>query len=180
MGKSRALRSPDAAQRNPGTDRPVSCATLGRTKVARRGDVTVCNAGLFDWNYGTVEVPDWGRAGILISDRMITAGDVQYEPRQRKAAEIAPNVLLAIAGDYSIHSQAIKDTHKQLRGNVKPDPYDVALIYGRAIQAIKRRQAEDLYLSPLGLNTRYFCRPAKRDVRRAKQCAFGPPTIISG
>jgi hypothetical protein len=148
--------------------------------VARRGDVTVCNAGLFDWNYGTVEVPDWGRAGILISDRMITAGDVQYEPRQRKAAEIAPNVLLAIAGDYSIHSQAIKDTHKQLRGNVKPDPYDVALIYGRAIQAIKRRQAEDLYLSPLGLNTRYFCRPAKRDVRRAKQCAFGPPTIISG
>jgi hypothetical protein len=29
----------------------------------------------------------------------------------------------------------------------------VALVYGRAIQAIKRRHAEDIYLAPLGLNT---------------------------
>lgn len=122
----------------------------------RAKDVTVCIAGLFGWNYGTLERPDLGRVGILLSDRMITAGDAQYEPQKQKAAQLAPKVLVAIAGDYSIHSQAIKDTHAQLRGKADPHPYDAALIYGRAIQGIKRRQAEDLYLSPLGLNTDTF------------------------
>jgi 20S proteasome alpha/beta subunit len=114
--------------------------------------VTVCIAGLFDWNYAKTG-EDFGRAGFLLSDRMITAGDVQYEPRQRKWAEIASNITLAIAGDISTHSQALKDTHAQLRGDRAPAPYDVASIYGRAIQSIKRRKAEDLYLAPLGLNT---------------------------
>ena len=35
-------------------------------------------------------------------------------------------------------------------------PANIALIYGQAIQAIKRRHAEDLFLSPLGLNTDTF------------------------
>jgi hypothetical protein len=35
-------------------------------------------------------------------------------------------------------------------------PQDVALIYGQAMQAVRRRRAEDIYLAPLGLNTDTF------------------------
>lgn len=61
-----------------------------------------------------------------------------------------------LAGDYAFHSEVILATSKQLRGNLNAEPENIALIYGRAIQAVKRRQAEDSILAPLGLNTDTF------------------------
>lgn len=121
--------------------------------------MTVCIAALFTWSYPPTmggSVPTFGRAAAVLSDRMITAGDIQYEPQQLKIATISPRILLLIAGDYSIHSQAIKDTQKQTRNILDATPHNVALIYGHKIQAIKQRQAEDLYLAPLGLNMDTF------------------------
>ena len=119
--------------------------------------MTVCIAVLFQWNYADNNSPvDLGRSALVVSDRMITAGDVQYEPQQFKVAEFGENVLALVAGDFSIHSEAMKNTQLQLRGDRQPEPERVALIYGQAIQAIKRRQAETLYLSPLNLNTESF------------------------
>jgi hypothetical protein len=118
--------------------------------------MTVCVASLFHWNYGTVASPVWGVAAIAASDRMITAFDVEYEPAQLKFAFVTLRVCILIAGDYSIHSEAIQETMKQLRGTPEAHPLNVSLIYGRAIQAIKRRQAEDIYLAPLGMNTDTF------------------------
>jgi hypothetical protein len=118
--------------------------------------VTVCIATLFRWNYGTLASPEFGMAAITASDRKITAGDVEYEPPKLKMAQLSPRCLVLIAGDYAIASEAIFGTHKQLRGDPNAAPENIALVYGRAIQAIKRRQAEDLILSPLGLNTDTF------------------------
>jgi hypothetical protein len=70
---------------------------------------------------------------------MITAADVQYEPQQRKIAFFGKSLVL-VAGDIGIHSQAIQETEKEIRGRQLP-PHDIALIYGRAIQTINRRQA---------------------------------------
>jgi hypothetical protein len=117
--------------------------------------VTVCVATLFRWNYGTVENPVHGIAAITASDRMITAGDIQYEPNQLKAAFFDAAVIL-IAGDYTVHSEAIKETRRQIASIKNASPKQLALIYGQAIQSTKRRQAEDLYLAPLGLNTDTF------------------------
>jgi len=118
--------------------------------------VTVCIATIFRWNYGTVEAPDWGGAAIVLMDRMISAGDVEYEPPQSKFAVITPHLMLAIAGDYSVHTQAIKKTARHFEGRQDALPEDVAVFYGRAIQAIKLKEAEDLYLAPLGLNSDSF------------------------
>jgi 20S proteasome alpha/beta subunit len=93
---------------------------------------------------------------IAASDRQITAGDVEYEPNQQKIAPITPRAIILIAGNYSVHSEAIMRTHKQINDNKDVLPENIALVYGQSIQAIKRRQAEDLYLSPLGLNTDSF------------------------
>ena len=61
--------------------------------------------------------------------------------------------VLLIAGDYSLHSEAIRNTLALAVNRPNARPYDLALMYGREMQAIKRRHAEDLYLAPLGLNT---------------------------
>jgi 20S proteasome alpha/beta subunit len=87
---------------------------------------------------------------------MITAGDVQYEPQQTKHAHITPKVLLVIAGDYSTHSQAMKRTIAHFNGSASATSEEVATFYGRAIQALKLKEAEDLYLAPLGLNSDSF------------------------
>jgi hypothetical protein len=83
---------------------------------------------------------------------MITFGHIQYEPGQQKMATVGKSMLL-IAGDYSLHSEAIKATQYELAKRASVSPHDVALMYGRTIQAIKRRHAEDIILAPLGLNT---------------------------
>jgi 20S proteasome alpha/beta subunit len=118
--------------------------------------VTVCIAAICNWNYGTLAQPSLGTAAIVITDRMITAGDVQYEPPQTKQAHITPKVVIVIAGDYSVHSQALKKTAVHFETKPDASPEDVAIFYGRAIQTIKLKEAEDLYLAPLGLNSDSF------------------------
>jgi hypothetical protein len=115
--------------------------------------MTVCIAALAAWNYAKIGDPeDWGYVGISAADRMITFGDVQYEPIQQKMAPMGKTMLL-IAGDYSLHSEAIQTTQHELIKRPHASPHDIALIYGRTIQSIKRRHAEDIILAPLGLNT---------------------------
>lgn len=97
-----------------------------------------------------------GVAALTASDRMITAGDIQYEPQQLKLAYITPTCLVLIAGDYSLHSQAIKKTMEAFLAKPDAKPHDVAMTYGAAVQAVKCREAESLYLAPLGLNTDSF------------------------
>ena len=66
--------------------------------------MTVCIAALFRWNYANLPTQQVAPAALILTDRMVTAGDVQYEPQQTKVAHITPKTLLVIAGDYSLHS----------------------------------------------------------------------------
>jgi len=122
--------------------------------------VTVCIATLFRWNYASKGQPDdLGVAALLATDRMITAGpagDVEYEPQQSKVAYMTPKVILAVAGEYPVHTEAIATVGKQIEGKPDTSPQTVANLYGRAIQSIRQRQSEDIYLSPLGMNLDTF------------------------
>ena len=120
--------------------------------------MTVCVAVLFHWNYAKDGDPiDFRQVALIASDRMITAGDVQYEPQQLKVANLTSRAVGMVAGDFTVHSQAIRevqDANKEREDTASP--YDIALQYGRAMQAIRRRWAEDLYLAPLNLNMNSF------------------------
>jgi len=85
---------------------------------------------------------------------MITAGDIQYEPYQSKLAAINQKTVVMIAGDYAIHSQAVKKTMQMADAAAPPER--VAHIYGQQIQILKRQEAEAIYLAPLGLNIDTF------------------------
>lgn len=151
----------------PVKDRPVHLTPFGnhpprdrfgRKPYERMGvPVTVCVASLFNWNYARAdEQPRFGHAVVTASDQMITAGDIQYQPRQQKMALITRRVLILIAGEYPTHSEAIQGTVRQIGSNTDATPHQVALIYGQEIQRIRRRSAEDRILAPLGLNTDSF------------------------
>jgi len=119
--------------------------------------MTVCIAALFSFNYAPPgEQPNFKWVAITASDQMITAGDSQYQPSQQKVAYLTPKTLCLVAGDVSTHSEAISFAEKQLQGRPNESPYNIALIYGQAIQRIRRRNAEDRILAPLGLNTDTF------------------------
>lgn len=123
----------------------------------RRCDVTVCIAALFRFNYALIgSTPDVGTAALTLSDRMVTAGDVQYEPQQLKIAHITPRTIIMIAGEYSVHSQALLATHRQVRSDPSVSPYNISLIYGQSLQAVRQKQGEDILLAPIGLNTETF------------------------
>lgn len=124
--------------------------------LGERKSVTVCVVTLFGWNYGTLEKPEYSMAAIAASDRMITNFDAEYEPAQLKFAFVTPRACILIAGDYAIHSEAILEAMKALRNTPDAHPQNIALIYGRAVQSIKRRQSEDIFLAPLGMNTDTF------------------------
>jgi 20S proteasome alpha/beta subunit len=118
--------------------------------------VTVCVATLFTWNLGTLDKPAPTRAAIVMADRKITSGDIEYEPSQQKIAFITPRALITVAGDLAAHSEAIRRTLEQLRQRSEIQPYDLAAVYGQSIQSIRQKQAEDKHLSPLGLNLDMF------------------------
>jgi 20S proteasome alpha/beta subunit len=119
--------------------------------------VTVCIAALMRWNYAVPgAAPNWGNAAIVLSDRMITVGDTQFEPSRQKVAQITDSIALVIAGDYSLHSEAVKRTINHFRARQSASPLDVSVYYGRVIQQLKLKEAEDIFLAPLGLNSDSF------------------------
>jgi len=119
--------------------------------------VTVCVATLFRWNYAKAgSPPEFQICAIVASDRMITAGDVKYEPSQLKIAMMTSRTMVLVAGDYAVHSQAIQDTRRVIQGARDQSPENIAKLYGKSIQTIKQRRAEDLYLTPLGMNSDTF------------------------
>ena len=124
--------------------------------------VTVCIGVRFAWNYAPKGLPEeLGHVGLCASDRMLTNVDTQWEPQQQKIGVLNDRIALLVSGDMSIHSQALRSALDQIKKNPDIMPLDAALTYGRAIQAVKRRQAEDIILSPLGLNFDTFLSQTK-------------------
>jgi hypothetical protein len=115
--------------------------------------LTVCIAGLFRWRYGE---NDYGRAALTISDRQITAGDIEYEPEAVKICFITPHTLILIAGDYPTHSEALHRTQTDLLGTRDHHPHTVAEIYASHMKTVKAERAAGLYLSPVFLTRESF------------------------
>jgi hypothetical protein len=128
---------------------------LGARPKWRRGSVrvTVCVGVVFKWNYNQVES---GAAVITVSDRQITAGDIEYEPPQVKVCFLTPRLIILVAGSYPIHSEALLLTQQTLLGNPELDPGVIAETYASYIRKIKARLARQTYLSPLGLDKDSF------------------------
>jgi hypothetical protein len=91
------------------------------------------------------------------SDRMLTAGDVEFEPGAGKIRELTTSIALMTAGDSSLQTEIISRISLDVVARIDADPKnwwhvkDVADLYARHYSAVKRERSERSILAPLGL-----------------------------
>ncbi|HEX7727504.1 MAG TPA: hypothetical protein VF392_00600 [Terracidiphilus sp.] len=117
--------------------------------------MTVCIAAIFE-NFGIVGA----------SDRMLTAGDVQFEPSVPKVRFWTSSIASLIAGDANMQAEiatSVKletdDLIKQATAWIKVQ--DIAELYKRKCDLAIRRRAEERILAPFGLTLPDFMRGQK-------------------
>lgn len=118
--------------------------------------VTVCVAAMCDSNIV-----------IGASDRMLTAGDVEFEPQTSKIYSITNSSVVMIAGDASLQTDILQIVFKKVAQRIKDIPQEwvpisyIAGVYQDAYQEIKSTKAEARVLKPLGLTRDTFIQRQK-------------------
>lgn len=113
--------------------------------------MTVCVAAIFD-----------GNMVCGMSDRMLTAGDVQFQPSSSKIWEITKSIVMMSSGDVGLQTEIYSQVKKIVDNSIKekPDDWfrveDVAELYRQAYFSLKKRRAEKEILIPLGLDSHSF------------------------
>lgn len=115
--------------------------------------MTVCIAALINFIYADNAL---GRAVIAVTDRMLTAGDIEYEPPQFKVAFLRKRIVVLIAGDITVHSEVVNYVQRSLAANPEDDVETVADLYANNIRKLRTKRAAIEYLAPLGLDIASF------------------------
>jgi hypothetical protein len=103
--------------------------------------------------------------GIIfgISDRMLTSGDIQFEPRATNKVLILTSSIVAMtAGDAAFNAEILRQVSAEVDSLVHAAPTewlavkDVAEMYAKYRNLGKLRRAEAKLLAPLGLDRATF------------------------
>ena len=125
---------------------------LRRGKRKERARVTVCLAAICNDS----------KTVIGASDRMMTAGDVQFEPPQSKIWQLTSSIVAMYSGDTSVLTGILRAVAIEANAHVREHPNmwlrveAVAEIYRRCYWLAHVKGAEDKVLSPLGLTAPSF------------------------
>jgi 20S proteasome alpha/beta subunit len=99
---------------------------------------------------------------ILVSDRMITSGDIEFEPDAVKINLLTTSIAVMFSGDSSLHAEVIQDVIIEVNQCVKDEPNiwlnvrDVANLYIKHWNEARFRRAEHDVLAPLGLTRKSY------------------------
>lgn len=113
--------------------------------------VTVCVAAMCD-----------GNTIIGASDRMLTSGDIQFEPQQPKIIPLTKSIFIMVAGDSSMQAEIIQNVQFDVNKRIGEDPAnwwnvrDVANLYSQYYNEVRFKKAEKNILSSLGLDNNTF------------------------
>lgn len=125
------------------------------------------------------------------SDRMLTAGDIQFEPQQPKIIVLTRSIVVMVAGDSSMQSEIIQKVQADVSKRIEVEPQnwwnvrDVADLYSRYCGEARLRRAEHQILEPVGLTQDTFIsRQKEMDSGFVRQLAtelinFDPPKIAA-
>lgn len=97
-----------------------------------------------------------------IADRMLTAGDIEYEPSMPKIIPLTNSIVAMTAGDASFQAEIILEIFKWISAKLQEEPkkwlvlQDVANKYAYFYSTAKLTRAENAILTPLGLNRETF------------------------
>ncbi len=93
---------------------------------------------------------------LLASDRMITAGDVEFEPEMPKVTWLSNSICVMFSGDAGLHGEIVQDLMIDFKAKIAaaPDVWlnvrDAANLYLKYWNAAKMRRAESAILGALG------------------------------
>jgi 20S proteasome alpha/beta subunit len=113
------------------------------------GIAAVCNIG-----------PDQVPIVVCASDRMITIGDLEYEPEQTKIIYLASQTVGLFAGDMQLHASVVPKVLARIKtiiaekNNIFVE--EIAEIYAEEFGNYRRKRAEKYFLAPLNLNSDNF------------------------
>jgi len=114
-------------------------------------DVTICVAAVC--NIGVI---------FGASDRMLTAGDVEFEPEQSKIIPVSNSIAAMVAGDASLQTEILRQVLSAVGKRVTAEPQrwwlvkEVADLYFKSYSRIRRSRGEASILWPLNLNRTSF------------------------
>jgi 20S proteasome alpha/beta subunit len=118
--------------------------------------MTVCIAAIYQ-----------GSSIIGVSDRMITAGDIQFEPPASKINKVTTSIAIMTAGDANIQQQLIDAARSYINKKIDEDPdkwlsiSDIAEFYRDCYIELRSKLAEKALLAPLGLTYESFLEKQK-------------------
>ena len=118
--------------------------------------MTVCIAAIYD-----------NSSVVGASDRMLTAGDIQFQPYQSKIWALTTSVVAMVAGDIAVQAEVFQYVSGVVTERVKTEPEnwwkvsDVAELYSRAYVDLRLKRAERASLAPLGLDRNSFIQRQK-------------------
>jgi 20S proteasome alpha/beta subunit len=128
--------------------RPLLIRCRKRRKVS--SPVTVCIAAIC-------------RNGIVIgaSDRMLTAGDIEFEPERAKIFPITTSIIAMTAGDASLQDELMAAVRIEAGRRIDTENrwltvQEIAELHGDYFSRAKSQRAESALLAPLGLNRETF------------------------
>jgi len=93
-----------------------------------------------------------GQQVVVAADRMITAGDTEFEQDVRKVHQVTSGSVVLSAGSALRQVQLIRGVRSELHTKRSPSTTDVVNQLKNEFVAARRRRAEELHLQPLGLN----------------------------
>lgn len=127
--------------------------------------MTVCAAAICEYN-----------RVIGVSDRMITTGDIEFEPPQTKVFHLSSSLCVMTAGDTTLQTEIMRDVEIAVAERVVSEPSnwwrvrDVAELYRGYYEEVRLSRAESAILAPLGLD---------RDSFMTEQASMEPSLVRS-
>jgi len=112
----------------------------------------------------TVCIAAMAEKSILVGacDRMLTAGETEFEPGQYKMWAFSRAIIALIAGDATLQSEIMKRVDIEIKRQINLDPTiwisvrDIASLYCKKYRELLREHAESDLLRPLGLSIDSF------------------------
>lgn len=92
------------------------------------------------------------------SDRMLTAGDIKFEPNRPKIHKITNSIVIMTAGDAGFSAEIIQEVIRSVgeSARVEPSVKGVTEMFAKHRNLLKMKRAENHILIPLGLDKESF------------------------
>lgn len=120
-----------------------------------RRPMTVCIAAMCTWQAATpTQVPILMIVGA--SDRLITVGDIEFEPFQQKIYQFSSHIVALVAGDSQAQISICDATRARFAPHAPSSVEEAANVYAEELAKYRRKHAEAKYLMPIGLDVYNF------------------------